>query len=391
MANSMKINLDLTPIILDLIARYGYIVAASFIFGFFVAILIALYFFKNPTKLQKLIATILSFLVKIGFKIQKTYIKLDIEGRVNDFIYNLRPLVYGYEPIGIKIKWVDSNDAETSFFDENCLVLVMRDSGLQNKNFVRAAMVTVAKTVLPKTRRYLSKSQAESVDLYIGKKLFEKEKPQVVDYFFEEFFDKKITGRDSIGDLVEKYNIMDKAGVFFPVFIQELNFLGEKVFYQKRTDDIIKDVNYLIDFLKNYAVRELGTTTTPLVYQGRYCRCGIVIIGRTVNIESGKKKLYTDYIGKLLNQKIENYYIISPDKKENIEFVNQVIPCLSNLQEYRRMPYIALVNKNGKFVSAKTHLVVLRSEDIMRYYDADYQKGYIENSEVVNLEEGGKN
>lgn len=390
MENNMNINLDLTPVILGLIAKYGYIVAASFIFGFFVAILIAFYFFKNPTKLQKLVATILSFLVKIGFKIQKTYIRLDIEGRVNDFICNLRPLVYGYEPVGVKIKWVDSNDAETSFFGEDCLVLVMRDSGLQNRNFVRAAMVTVARTVLPKTRRYLSKSQAESVDLYIGKKLFEKEKPQVVDYFFEEFFDKKTTGKDSIADLVEKYHMMDKAGVFFPVFIQELNFLGEKVFYQKRTDDIIKDVNSLIDFLKNYAVRELGTTTTPLVYQGRYCRCGIVIIGKTVNVESGNKKIYTDYITKLLNQKIENYYIISPDKKENIEFVDQVITRLSNLQEYRRMPYIALVNKNRKFIPAKTHLIVLRGEDITRYYDVNYQKGYIENPEVINLEENEK-
>lgn len=384
-----EIKLDLTPIIQDMVARYGYPVAAAFILGFIAAILVIYYFYKHPEQLQKIIANILSLLIKLGFKIQKTYIKLDIESRVNDFIKNLQPLVYGYEPIGVRVKWAEVSAAEESFFDDDNLILIMRDSGVQNKNFVRATMTVVAKTVLPKTRRYLSKSQAESVDLYVGKKLFEQEKPQVLDYFFEEFIDRRTTENDSIAELVEKYHVMDGAGLFFPVFVQELNFLGEKVFYRKNSSEIIKEVNELVDFLKHYALREVGDTTIPLTYQGKYCRCGIVIIGRAENVAGSKTQIYVNHVKTLLSQKVESFYFISPDRAPNIELVDSIVVTLSNLglEEYRRLQYRALVNTGYESVQMKNHLVVLRSRDIVRYYSADYQKDYIENAPRVELSE----
>lgn len=389
MSSVLNLNLDLTPILEDFISKYGYIALVFYLFGFLTGGLIIVCLFKNPEKLKKSLSYLFIIPAKFFVIARKIFITLDFEGRINDFIKGLESVIYGYEPVGIKIKWTTSKGAEQSFFDDNDLVIVVRDSGVKDKNFVNASMIAIAKTVLLKTKRYLSGLQAESVDLFIGKKLFEKEKPQVMDYFFAEFFDKRVTGQSAIEELVNRYHIIDRAGLFFPIFIQELNFLGEKVFYRSKKEEIIKEVNELVEFLKLYAEREIGTTETSLIHQGRYCRCAIVIIGKYFNISEGKIDMYREYIKKLLAQKIENFYIINPETKINLEFVNSVLSSFSEeeLQVYRTLTYKAFVNIGKEdYYLMNTHLTVLRSNDVVRYFDSNYEEDYIEKPERINLE-----
>ena len=46
--------------------------------------------------------------------------------------------------------------------------------------------------------------------------MFEKEKPMVAQQFFDDYFSPKME-KEKVAELVEKYNLIDKVAVFFPV------------------------------------------------------------------------------------------------------------------------------------------------------------------------------
>lgn len=248
---------------------------------FFIILYIA---FRNPEKIQKwsvLFWTIVRF---FWHEAEKYIITNDIEGRINDFSKYIGKDFVNYEPIGIRIQWIKQGEDRDSLFKDNKLIIRMREHQDQDKNFVNASMVFISKYVLRKVKKYISKSQKESIDLYIAEKLYKREKPRVLDVFFEEVFSLKIDANKKIATLIEKYHIIDKVGLFFPALITELTFLGEKVYFKLRRDPIIKEVAQLIDYLENYANRELGDEKTPLVFEGIYCRCGIMIIAKRFKV-----------------------------------------------------------------------------------------------------------
>ena len=137
--------------------------------------------------------------------------------------------------------------------------------------------------------------------------------------------------------------MIDKVGLFLPALITELTFLGEKVYFNLKRDSIITEVTALIDYLENYANRELGDEKTPLVFEGTYCRCGIMIIAKRYKvIEIGDIKPYVDHVKKLLERKIEDIYLIGPAYEENIEFIDEISDKLQEdigMQRYHEKKY----------------------------------------------------
>jgi len=256
----------------------------------------------------------------------------------------------------------------------------MRKHPNQNKNFVNASMIFISKLLLTKVKKYLSKSQKESIDLYVAKKLFNKERSEIIDQFFEDYFSVKALSNDKIMELIEKYEIIDKVGLFYPVLIQELNFLGEKIFYKPKSFNIIKDVKSFINFLVKYADRDIGEEEIPKNFEGTYCRCGIVIIARSEKIAIGDIKPFINYLKKLLDYKLENIYLIGSAQKITREFIDKIsleVQNNFNLYRYFSKTYNAQIKINGERKEVKNYLVLLRSNEIFSYYDEEYQKKFI--------------
>ena len=111
--------------------------------------------------------------------------------------------------------------------------------------------------------------------------------------------------------------------MFFPVLLQELIFLGEKIFYKRRADQNIAEINALIDFLVDFSNREKGQEYKES-FEGAYCRCGIVIIAKYFKVHLGNLDPYIYYIVKLLDKKLETIYLVGPDRNENSEFMQKI-------------------------------------------------------------------
>ena len=150
-----------------------------------------IYLLLHPDLAEKwasVIYRVVYFITKYG---SKKIIKHDIQGRVNSFSRILAKEMSNYDPVGINIQWVDKDETETDFFKDNKLVIRMRHHHDQDKNFVFASMVFVSKSVLTKAKKYMSINQKESLDLFIGKKLCQRERSRISERFFDDFFGPK--------------------------------------------------------------------------------------------------------------------------------------------------------------------------------------------------------
>ena len=137
---------------------------------------IIFYLLFFPEKFEKFSALIWKWTRFIYKGAEKKYITHDIQGRVNDYVgANLKNELVGFEPVKLKVEWVNEEQNEEEFISNGQIILRMRKSDNQNKNFVNASMVFVAQNLLKKAKSYISSKQKESIDLFACKKIFEKE------------------------------------------------------------------------------------------------------------------------------------------------------------------------------------------------------------------------
>lgn len=364
--------MNITDILVSIL-KYGISPVVLILFGIF----LALHYQEEVQKYSVFFWKIIRIVWK---KAEKKIVANDIEGRVNKFTMSLKREMPKLEPSGVQIQWVERGESPSEFISDGRLIIRMREHKNQNKNFVYGSMVFISKVVLVKAKRYISKNQKESLDVFIGKKLFEKEKPQIVDQFYEDFFSPKMDV-EKIAELIEKYNVIDKAALFFPVLAQELTFLGEKVFWKRRNSEIIEEVNCVINFLRDYANREVGEEELPKSYEGAYCRCSIVLISKYAKRELGEIDPYIRHIEKLVKGKIENVYIIGPASKDNVQFISEIIRKIEQenlLHKYAEpRKYKAEIKSGDTRRIVDSYILLLRNPDAVRYFDEEYQKHFI--------------
>ncbi len=341
----------------------------------FVSLLI--YFLCRPEALEKwasLFYRLVYFVTKQG---GKRIVKHDIQSGINSFSRVLGAEIANYERVGINIEWVKTEEASENFFSDNKVIIRMRHHQNQDQNFVIAAMAFISQSVLRKAKKYLSQSQQESIDLYVCKDLCHRKKPRAEEKFFDYYFAPRTDKSEKIKEFVNKYAIMDKVGMFYGVLVQELNFLGEKVFAQPRSEKIVEEVTNLINFLEKYSNRKIGDEITPTRFQGKYCRCCIMIVGKKFKVQVGKIDPYLNYIDELVRAKIENIYLISPALSQHESLIEQITAQVQEKYgylEYFSKNYKANIRIDGQRYKVNNLLVLMRSIDTTRFYDEDIEK-----------------
>ncbi len=337
--------------------------------------------FLFPEKAQKWGSLLCRLIYAVVRRGQKKIVALDIQGKVNEYVRSLRKESSNLAPVGISIQWVTEREEPRSFFTENRLVIRMRHHSDQHKNLVYAIMVFISRVMLSKAKKYLSPSQKESLDLYVARKLLEKEQPQLIDRFFEDYFSNRAFSNKKIMSLLEKYAIIDKVGLFFPVLVQELTFLGEKIFFKRKSENIVGEVAAFIDFLRQYAEREIGSEETPTDFEGLYCRCGITIIAKYKKRTLGDCRPYVNYVRELVAKRFENVYLIGSASDENRRFMDLISNEIQRdlgLVKYNSKEYKAKIMIGGARRGVNNYLVLLRCPDIERLYDEEYMNRFVE-------------
>lgn len=332
---------------------------------------ITIYLIKNPEKIQSWASMFAWVLSKIWKNSEYFAIKHGIESKVNSFVSELNNNIAVPFP-KISIQWTGKKDEELIWSDGE-VILVMRDREHKSKNIVHASYFFVSEVLLKKSKIHLSKTQKISLDLYATQKILEKKAGSYAEQFSSSYFIPEIQ-RDTHGKLktyVGKITNLDRTGLFFPVLIQELNHLGNKVLLSNPDQQIIKEVDSLIDFLETFSEREVGDVTTPDCFQGKYLRCSIRIVASWQSRENNKVDAHKTRIKEIVDRGFEDIYIIGDGSISNRLFISRVIKAVieenQDVEQIKSYRFDSLIKRHGKRVKVNTSLTHLKNPTAVKY------------------------
>lgn len=341
------------------------IVGGSFALNF-----ILFYFLFYPNEFKKTASILLDVLSKFWKEADYLSTKYELEGKVNSFVRNLEANTTSQFP-DVTIKWTGQKNEEIAWEDGR-VVLVMRDRNHKNKNFVHAVYFFTSETLLGKLKRHLSKTQKTSLDLFATKKLIQKESAAAVEQFMNDYFIPHMEKQEDLSEMIKKYLNIDALGVFFPILIQELSSLGNKVFLVKPDSEIIKEVKSLIDFLYDFSEREVGEeSASDNTFIGKYMRCAIKIVASRAVRERGNIKSHKERILKSVQLGVENIYVIGSDEKGNRRFIEEVCEqaCRENkqIEIIRSYSFSGTIKIHGERKKVKTFLMCIHNPNAVKY------------------------
>ncbi len=327
---------------------------------------------KYPEKVQKWVAILLGlfhFLWKGKKSLEMKFVTLDTEGRVNDFlnekiIKNLGDFLVKK----IKICWLNEdqiNFTREDFLKSGELVIQLHRSENQDQNFLNAALLMISRCVVPNRRGYLSKHQKAAVDLYSAYKFFETEKPKIKSTFHDKFI-VECQKKPDVTDLIKKFIEIDEEKLFFPILIQELQLLVQKVILIKNNQDIYAEIKGFIDFLLDYVRNRKEDKEGALDYSGTFSKFAILIVGKTSKMKREGIAPYVNRINKHQEHGVETIYIISKADSEVKDFVSDVYIAVRKAWLTRNEFTYSTVAKTleGKPYKRKNNLLVLRRKGI---------------------------
>src|SRR3990167_3616743 len=197
---------------------------ASFGLGGLVVGYCIIYTFRHPELLEKWRALIFDLLSLINKKYKYSASKADIQSKLNSFAGDLANDL-DIEVTKIKIRWAAKAEEEEIHLEDDEAIIVLRDRGYKNKNFVHAAFFYTSTTLLAHTKRHLSKKQGESLDLFTTKKVIEKSNKSALEIFMRDYF-QPLLEDEKIQQLIKQFVAIDKSGLYTHVLLQELSYLG---------------------------------------------------------------------------------------------------------------------------------------------------------------------
>jgi hypothetical protein len=324
--------------------------------------LILVYLLLHPEKIEKWSSLLWRFLNNFGTLFRfahKQYVKHDMQSRVNEFARGLSKEAPFLATKRVRVEWIEPDVTRDGFLQDDQVVLRLRRDDPEDLNFVHGAYMFVSSSLLFQAKRYLSPSQRKAVDLYVVTTLIEQEKPSVKAHFLDDYLHPELADTESkVARLFDAFAKIDEGGYFYPVLLQELDFLGQKVFGARKDDRIIAEVNSLIDFLEPIALRHIGDEGN-LDFRQQYCHFAIVIVGKPYKL-TPSGEVYVDYIREnLVPEKVETIYVLG--LWENRRIVRSICGALGDIyEECRSRRSTAVLRYGDERVERERFLVVLR-------------------------------
>ena len=328
--------------------------------------LLLVYLLLYPEKIEKLSSLLWRFLNNFStfFKFaHKQYVKHDLQSRVNEYARILSKEAPFLASTRVHVEWVGSEVTRDSFLEDNKVILRLRRDDSEDLNFVHGTYMFVSTGLLYQVKKYLSQSQRKAVDLYATTNLIEREKPSVKGYFLDNYLHPELADTNSkVARFFDAFAKIDNGGYFYPVLLQELDFLGQKVFGARKDDQIIVVVNSLIEFLEPIAIRQVGEEGN-LDFRQQYCRFAIMIVGRSYKL-TREGDVYIDFIRKhLIPEKIETLYILGLWKNRHI--ITNICKTLSDTYDECRTHRSKVALRYGEeTVERDQFLIVLRMKGV---------------------------
>ena len=319
------------------------------------------FFIRFPHRFEKSIAFIHKHLKAFFKSSEYFFVKYDIQGTINSFIEKTAKKAPHLELVKAKIEWIDINQSPENYIKNGELIIRLHRSDNQNRNIVNASMAFIATSFLKKAKSYVAQYQREAIDLFACYDLLQLEKRELVEQFAQDFLKNKMTN-EKVGDFFEKFMDINKAGIFYPIFVQEMTFFGEKIFTRKRNETrVFDEIKRLVVFLYVYAHKKLGENIES-EFNGEYCKFSIRIIGKSRKIQTEGEEMYKRSLKTILPETETLYLLGSLQHKDFITTVYNHCKDEIGFDTIDQREYKSIIkDQDGNDMSAETFLMITRN------------------------------
>lgn len=308
---------------------------------------------------------VLSFLFKKWAG--RRYVKSHLEATLGKRIEKINKEVHGLDADKIKIVLVQSKTRE-AFIKERTLIIRLQHKENHYENLVNVAVIYAEKFLYSKLELHLDDEQRAGINLYTAKSLLKNRGEAALQFLHKNCYLPVARDNGNIQAYFEKLEKIDNRGLFYSVFVQEMVFLGNKVYFKKKPVGINNEVKKFVDFLEDFAQRGRGETDVEKTFLGMNIKVAFVLVALREKRELGLLENYVHYVEKLLSQGIESIYTFGWGA--NISFVHEVATAITNreqnLTEINRLQY-KLVFSDGGMVDALC--VLFRNKAIAELQD----------------------
>jgi hypothetical protein len=286
---------------------------------------IAIHLFNNPDKAQRWAEIFWTVVSRVHRGSKRRVVQHGVQSRLTGFAGDLANEAGRPRATPVRVEWAAVDEAPSHFLADNRVVIRLHSQERQDRNVMIASLFYVSDTLVRRAKRYLSKRQARSVDLYAVDRLLTKRAPGAADLFHEEVLGPECDADHELADLLVEYQRIDRrVNAFFPIFIRELNYLAQKVVVKPTSGQLVADVRALHEFLVRLADRYVGEEI-PSGVEGRFLRCAVVIIAKSVKRQIGDRGPYLRYLRALATAGHETIYLVGSAAQENREFTDAIV------------------------------------------------------------------
>ncbi len=265
---------------------------------------------RNPAKAERLAAFFSRIFASQSLKLDKVYIAMDIQSKLNDFSKNINSEAINVMPYPAKIDWVNSIDKQ-ALIRNNEVVIRLDNHTEQKKNFVYATTAYVSNGLLPYSREYIDDQILKSCNLVVTKKIIQKENDEkAIHIFFDEILNPTIEERPEIKEITGQIMELDNSGYFTRIFLRELWDLGRKLYPKESSPSIKKETKDLLKTLLDLVRKERGVDINPTL-QKQNIKMSIVLVARFETFSSRGIDPYVNWINKCLAKGIFTIHILA--------------------------------------------------------------------------------
>jgi predicted RNA-binding protein with RPS1 domain len=222
------------------------------------------------------------------------------------------PLLPSAANVKIEVQWVKSQ-SDPVLTGDGRLILCLRETNDQTRNILAATQAALPKIVCPTIRSCVSREFEDAVDLAIMQKLTSALGKHAKPVFYRYFLTPSTEENQALQTLFAQLVQLDAHGTFVPIFLEELDAFGERLYAAGDTSDQSDEIYHFLNFLLAEARRE-EHQAIPLDYFSKGFSVGIIILAVSYKMQREGVTPYVNRIDQNIRKGCDSIYVIAYQK-----------------------------------------------------------------------------
>lgn len=295
---------------------WDFLIAMRIPIWILIILIILAFCISNAEKLLALSGALAGLFSRFSKNAQKRHISASIRSSVISASKKIGSNEVRILPADLKIKWADDDDVK-SFFEDNCVVVRLRQTADPNENYVNIIYHFVSSGLLKNQKHYFNEKIMDASTLLITQKIVSLSKPSANALFIHNVYKPAIEGDQEICESYNQLQRIDFNGMLFNIYLNELMKASATIEGQIPDPALERESGELLRFLYRIASRNQNDEV-ELNYKGVYFSLGIILAAKDETLNKSGWSKHLHYARKLLNKGYDTIYVFGIGRKAKV-------------------------------------------------------------------------